>query len=167
LDKPYLSSYPSEYFSGIINHLKKNKFMNIETPAVMFDIDDTLIDSISRERIEPMYHLLNECIKENYNIIIITARDSQYTKETKQELSRLNVRYDLLFLRDPKKDEFYYFKDIIKKSLSEHDIDIIMSVGDHEHDVSGDYSGYFIKLPNYQDPRLFHLNNNKLIEEIV
>jgi hypothetical protein len=41
-----------------------------------------------------------------------------------------------------------------------------MSVGDQLHDISGEYSGYFIKLPNHEDPRLFHLNNKGKIEQI-
>jgi hypothetical protein len=31
-----------------------------------------------------------------------------------------------------------------------------MSIGDNEIDILGDYSGYAIKLPNVNDPRLFH-----------
>jgi hydroxymethylpyrimidine pyrophosphatase-like HAD family hydrolase len=141
----------------------KGEFSN---PSVMFDIDDTLIDSITKKKIEPMIKLLNKCIKEDYSIIIITARDVQYTKQTKAELEKNGIKYNLLFLRDPSRDYFHTFKSNIKKLLSEKDIDIVMSIGDQMHDVSGEYSGYYIKLPDHVDDLLFHLNADGNPEEI-
>jgi len=141
----------------------KNEFNN---PSVMFDIDDTLIDSQSGKLIKPIVKLLNKCSSEGYGIVIITARDSKFSKETESELYTKGIYYDILFLRNPKYDDFYTFKSKIKKKLSENDIDIVMSIGDNLHDISGDYSGYSIKLPNYEDPRLFHLNNKGKMEQV-
>ena len=56
-------------------------------------------------------------------------------------------------------DNINTFKSKVKKKLAEiHNIHIIMSVGDNIVDVDGDYSGYWIKLPNHSDSNLYHLN---------
>jgi len=148
-----------------IHSIKKIK-NNFSNPSVMFDIDDTLIDSQSGKIIKPIVKLLKKCASEGYGIVLITARDSRYSKETEDELYNKGIYYDILFLRNPRYDNFYTFKSKIKKQLSDNDIDIIMSVGDQLHDISGEYSGYFIKLPNHEDTRLFHLNNNRQLEQI-
>ena len=35
-----------------------------------------------------------------------------------------------------------------------------MSIGDNNNDITGNFSGYYIKLPEAKDPRLYHLNIN-------
>jgi hypothetical protein len=42
-----------------------------------------------------------------------------------------------------------------------------MSVGDQDVDIMGDYSGYSIKLPNKNDPKLYHINMYGELENIV
>ena len=42
--------------------------------AVIFDIDDTLIDSKTHTLITPVYQLYKYCQNKGYNIYIITAR---------------------------------------------------------------------------------------------
>ena len=60
------------------------------------------------------------------------------------------------------------FKSNIKKKLAEqNDITTIMSIGDNIIDIDGEYSGYWIKLPNHSDRRLYHLNANGESEQIV
>ena len=34
-------------------------------------------------------------------------------------------------------------------------------------DINGNFSGYWIKLPNRQDPNLYHLNERGLSEQII
>jgi predicted secreted acid phosphatase len=146
----------------IANH---NNFFDLKHPAVMFDIDDTLIH-YSGKPIKPMIKLLNECIKLNLTVIIITARDSQYTDETIKELKKHGIKCDLLYLRKPT-DDLRKFKSKIKEYLKENeDITIILSVGDNIIDVDGEYSGYFIKLPNTSDSKLYHLNSEKKLEVV-
>ena len=146
----------------IANH---NNFFDLKHPAVMFDIDDTLIH-YSGKPIKPIIKLLNECIKLNLTVIIITARDSQYTDETIKELKKHGIKCDLLYLRKPT-DDLRKFKSKIKEYLKENeDITIILSVGDNIIDVDGEYSGYFIKLPNTSDSKLYHLNSEKKLEVV-
>lgn len=159
--------YEVAYTLGI-NYLKiniNNNFFDLKHPAVMFDIDDTLIH-YSGKPIKPITKLLKECIKLNLIVIIITARDYRFKDETIKELKKHGIKYDLLYLRKPT-DDLRTFKSNIKKQLKEtDDITIILSVGDNIIDVDGEYSGYFIKLPNTTDPKLYHLNSDKKFEMV-
>ena len=142
-----------------------NDFFNLKHPAVMFDIDDTLIH-YSGKPIKPMIKLLMECIKLNLIIIIITARDFRFKDETIKELRKHGINYDLLYLRK-QTDNIRTFKSNIKENLKKtEDITIILSVGDNIIDVDGEYSGYFIKLPNTSDSKLYHLNSEKKLEVV-
>ena len=159
--------YEVAYTLGM-NYLKisiDNNFFDLKHPAVMFDIDDTLIH-YSGKSIKPIIKLLNECIKLNLIVIIITARDFRFKDETIKELRKHGIKYDLLYLRK-QTDNIRTFKSNIKKHLKEtDDITIILSVGDNIIDVDGEYSGYFIKLPNTTDPKLYHLNSDKKFEMV-
>jgi predicted secreted acid phosphatase len=140
--------------------------------AVMFDIDDTLINTKNYQGINPIIKLMKYCNKKNIIVLIITARDNLYKKETIQELTFYNIYskydnfyekpknsifYDFIYLRNSPRDNHNLFKSDIKEELAKkHNIITIMSIGDNEVDVNGKYSGYSIKLPNKQDPRLFH-----------
>jgi predicted secreted acid phosphatase len=159
--------YEVAYTLGM-NYLKianHNNFFDLKHPAVMFDIGDTLIHYTGKP-IKPIIKLLNECIKLNLTVIIITARDSQYTDETIKELKKHGIKCDLLYLRKPT-DDLRKFKSKIKEHLKENeDITIILSVGDNIIDVDGEYSGYFIKLPNTSDSKLYHLNSEKKLEVV-
>jgi predicted secreted acid phosphatase len=99
-------------------------------------------------------------------VIIITARDFRFKDETIKELKKHGIKYDLLYLRK-QNDNIRTFKSNIKKHLKEtDDITIILSVGDNIIDVDGEYSGYFLKLPNTSDPKLYHLNSDKKLEVV-
>jgi hypothetical protein len=119
------------------------------------------------KKIKQMIELLNLARRYNLLIEIITARDIRFLKETKDDLRRHNIYYDLLFLRKPD-DDFYEFKSKLKESLVKtHGIHTILSVGDNFWDISGEYSGYGIKLPNTLDPNLYHINSIGNIEKII
>ena len=142
-------------------------------PAVMFDIDDTLLyvtpDKInSFKPIKQIIRLLNECRKRGILVLIITARSDKFTTETIRDLKKYKIEYDFLYLRNSPKDDTNTFKSNVKKKLFEQNkITTIMSVGDNEIDILGKYSGdYSIKLPNKTDPKLYQLSYGKL-ENIV
>jgi hypothetical protein len=163
--------YDIAYELGI-NYLNVIDYSGLSNPAVMFDIDDTLLKVPGKpggkfKPIRPIIKLLNECRRRGLIIIIITARDSIFTRETKQDLSDFNIKYDYLYLRQSPRDDYQLFKSDIKKSYHENGINIIMSVGDNEIDIVGTYSGYGIKLPNRQDPKLYHITYNGILENVV
>jgi hypothetical protein len=139
--------------------------------AVMFDIDDTIIFSQSGKPIKPIIKLMKYCNKKGFLVIIITARPNNYKKETIAELENNKIYstydnfhscksdafYDFIYLRKSPQDDNIMFKSKIKELLlNKNGIFTVMSLGDNEIDVIGDYSGYCIKLPNTHDPRLFH-----------
>ena len=142
--------------------------------AVMFDIDDTLLfvngDKLSP--ITPIIDLLNYCITKDLLIIIITARSSNYRTETIKHLNKYGINYSYLYLRkSPQDDNDMNFKSRVKqKLLNDHNITILMSVGDQMVDIVGDYSGYCLKLPSRisNDNRLFdRLPGSNKIKEII
>jgi len=143
---------------------------NVNNPAVMFDIDDTLLYVPKThgplKPIIPIIRLLNYCLNNNITVIIITARDSRYLKETKAELKKWNIDYNYLYLRVFPQDDYYSFKSDIKKGFSKK-YNIVLSIGDQDQDIIGGYSGYSIKLPNKNDPRLFHINTSGQLENII
>jgi predicted secreted acid phosphatase len=162
------SLYDTAYDLGI-NYLKlvKNKVKN---PMVMFDIDDTLL-FINRDEslspITPMINLLNYCLKNGIAVLILTARDSRYLAETKNDLAKNGINYNYIYLRKSPQDNHQYFKSDVKKMYTQSGFTVIMSVGDNEVDIIGDYSGYSIKLPNKTDPRLFHVNMENKLENVI
>jgi predicted secreted acid phosphatase len=139
----------------------------------MFDIDDTLLNTKNFKPIKPIVNLVKLCNELKITVLIITARDSRYTQETAQDLAELNMYprlhkkdfifpedalfYDYLYLRHSPRDDHDYFKSHVKQRLFElENVRTIMSVGDNVIDIVGDYSGYALKLPNHNDPRLYH-----------
>ena len=146
--------------------------------AVMFDIDDTLLDSKTFKPIKPIIKLLHECNDRGLTVLIITARDSIYTDATIQDLLDLKIYpknvapkraayYDFLYLRHSPSEDHELFKSNVKEKLAKHGIFTIMSIGDNEIDVTGKFSGYAIKLPNIRDPRLFHTNARGQLVQVI
>ena len=162
--------YNIAYDLGVAN-LKYLKKLNIKNPTVMFDIDDTLLyvnSDYSLSPIKPMIKLLNYCLKNGFIVLILTARDSRSVNSTKKDLSDNNIKYDYLYLRISPQDDYPTFKSDVKKMYMDfYQLNIVMSVGDNDIDINGPYSGYSIKLPNKSDPRLFHINMEGQLENIV
>jgi len=136
---------------------------SVKNAAIMFDIDDTLLavnglnglNGLNLTPIKPIIKLLKYADKKGIYIIIITARDSIFTSHTKKDLKENNINYDELYLRKSPKDNYELFKSDIKKQYTLNGYNIIMSVGDNDIDVIGNYSGYSLKLPNNSDSRLY------------
>jgi hypothetical protein len=145
---------------------KKSNYYGLNYPAVMFDIDDTLI-SYSGKEIKEIINLLKKCISMGLIVLIVTARPEESREYTIQQLDHFGIKYGALFLRSSN-DDFNTFKSKIKQQLAEqNDIVTIMSIGDNIIDVNGEYSGYWIKLPNHTDKALYHLNASGAPEEII
>jgi len=163
-----------------VNYLNNTALM--PNYAVMFDIDDTLLFSSNYKPISPIVDLIKECNKRNILVLIITARDSVYRKETIEDLKNINVYskydnfydvpkksvfYDYIYLRQSPQDNHELFKSNVKGELAKKGIFTIMSIGDNEVDVIGPYSGYAIKLPNIRDPRLFHKDSHGYMVNVI
>jgi len=108
--------------------------------AVMFDIDDTLIDTIYQEPIFSSIRLAQVANQLGYKVIIITARPNypDVREFTISQLNDIGVPYDELYLSIKKSDVKQYtgYK-------------YILSVGDQWYDTTD--SEHFIKLPGVAD----------------
>lgn len=161
-EKVYTKAY-----SLAINYL--NNVYIPEKAAVMFDIDDTLLYVKTNNTlvpIKPMIKLLKECLENGLLVLIITARDSRTRKETERDLYTNGITYSYLHLRESPQEDHHLFKANKKRELyQDYGITTIMSIGDNLIDIEGEYSGYGIKLPNKEDPRLYHVNTSgKLVQ---
>ncbi len=105
--------------------------------AVMFDIDDTLINSDTGEIIEEGYNLYARAKDNGYKIVIITARPGFHKNVlwTQQQLKDLNIKYHELIFTPPLGKSIYK-----KKSGYEY----VLSVGDMDTDLTD--SRYSVKI---------------------
>lgn len=80
----------------VLNHINSRE--RREGDAVMFDIDDTLINVKTGKVIPHVKKLLDTCKNIGYRIVIITARPGNaHSREyTKAELLKHNIRYNFL-----------------------------------------------------------------------
>ena len=110
-DKPYLSSYPSEFFPGVINPIKKRtirKNLNIDSRfrdnyystastnfniQLPFNIDNVLQMQLSSIELPTSYYVVSKQYNNNYFTIIvngkttiITIPDGNYTQSTIMEI---------------------------------------------------------------------------------
>ena len=97
--------------------------------AVMFDIDDTLITSITGKRIEEVYKIYQQAKRMGFKIVIVTARPyfDLNVKWTQRQLREHNITYDELVFA-PAADKGYY------KRTSKYNF--ILSVGDMDTDLT-------------------------------
>mgnify|MGYP001571025227 FL=1 len=107
--------------------------------AVMFDIDDTLINTQTGKIIDDMYELYKNIQKKGYRMIIITARPGFYKNVlwTREQLKDIGITYDELVFTPP-----HYKVDYKRESKYNY----ILSVGDMDTDLTG--SKYSIKVSN-------------------
>tara|TARA_B100000683_G_C12214980_1_gene442447 strand:- start:32 stop:478 length:447 start_codon:yes stop_codon:yes gene_type:complete len=105
--------------------------------AVMFDIDQTLIDR--HHSIQPIIDLCNYAKSRGIKVILITARPDTKLSNiiTKKQLKSHGIQYDELYFSPADR------KKVLKKQLG---YDFIFSVGDLPTDVDGVHGGRPILL---------------------
>ena len=131
-------------------------------PAVMFDIDDTLVNYVG-EPLGDIIKVYKVAKTMGFKIIIITARSETYTNQTRRELDSIGIDYDFLYLRS-KDDNYADFKLSKKTYLKNfYDMDIVLSMGDQWIDVNGKNSGTGIKLPSVQDNNLYVIKRSSAV----
>lgn len=97
--------------------------------AVMFDIDDTLIDTSTGKVIQDIYDLYKSAQKKGYRMIIITARPGFYKNVTwtRDQLRNIDISYDELIFTPPLGKSLY-------KRASNYNY--VLSVGDMDTDLT-------------------------------
>lgn len=133
---------------NVISSLQSIKINN-ET-AVVFDIDDTLIDSRGK-RIDLVFFLYNYMKYLGIHLVLITNRigTQESVQWTIDELFNNGItKYSCIYFRSPyREDNPYRYKEIARKSvLEKKGLTIIMSIGDQPWDI-GNYGGIGILLP--------------------
>tara|TARA_Y100001936_G_scaffold70780_1_gene69910 strand:- start:915 stop:1304 length:390 start_codon:yes stop_codon:yes gene_type:complete len=111
--------------------------------AIIFDIDDTLIDSRTHTIIKPVYQLYKYCQNKGYNIYIITARPRipYGVQLTLNQLYSLGITgFKNIAFRPPLEIDVPGYKLKARKAIAD---DVIMSVGDKKWDI-GEAGGYGI-----------------------
>jgi phosphoglycolate phosphatase-like HAD superfamily hydrolase len=109
--------------------------------AVIFDIDDTLIDSDTHTLIQPVFKLYQHCRNKGYHIYIITARPRipYGVQLTLLQLYSLGITgFKNIAFRPPLKFSIPLYKLNARKAIQDK---VIMSVGDKSWDI-GKYGGY-------------------------
>lgn len=112
--------------------------------AVMFDIDDTLIESSTGKVIRDIYDLYKNAQKKGYRMIIITARPGFYKNVlwTRDQLRNIDISYDELVFTPPLGKSLY-------KRASNYNY--VLSVGDMDTDLTD--SKYSIKVSSVHHTR--------------
>lgn len=101
--------------------------------SVMFDIDDTLIDSETGRTVKHIKKLLDLCKNWGYNIVIITARSGSPRSQeyTEAQLADHGIRYDYLAYCEP--DLKSYLKQHLNRTKGWN---FVLSVGDLDTDLT-------------------------------
>ena len=111
--------------------------------CVIFDIDDTLIYSDTKQPIDEIVKLYNYCYSKGYVCVIITARsdDIYGNYYTRSQLANLNIKYHLIYFYTKYHGSTYKYKLSTRKMLTENlNLVPVLSVGDMYWDV-GEYGG--------------------------
>ena len=111
--------------------------------AVVFDIDDTLIDSSTHQLIPKVFELYQYCRNRGYNIFIITARPRipYGVQLTLNQLYSLGITgFKNIAFRPPLELSIPAYKLRARKAIKD---DVIMSIGDKTWDI-GEGGGYGI-----------------------
>ena len=114
--------------------------------CVIFDIDDTLINTYSGRVIEPMKELYNFFVRKGIRVYILTARDPYYRFSTEDQLGRngINQYKELFMVGNTSKGRE---KRMVRKMIESKGYKILFNIGDSDSDFEGGHSLYKVKIP--------------------
>lgn len=114
-----------------------------DNACVVFDIDNTLIDSTTSTLIRCVRDLYINIRDKDIPIFIITARSPLDREYTERQLERRSLTgYQELHLVGSGR------KQDIRKDIQERGYNILLNIGDHPDDFKGGYYKHMIKLPH-------------------
>ena len=129
--------------NSIINTLDKSIDTDkMDRSIVIYDIDDTLIDSQGNP-IEHIIRTYKYALSKGYKIAIITARPGfiDNIEYTRAQLLKAGIdNYDVIFFRPEHYKDIATYKLKCRKHLHELDYNIVASIGDAYWDI-GEYGG--------------------------
>lgn len=156
-----------------INILEKNYDENIKQ-AVVFDIDDTMLDNYQglklsdfstgnaeqakkwmleckAKRIESVYKIYLKARELGLTVFFITGRPEQAREATARHLKLIGCEgYEkLIMCSDSELKQLpTTYKTCARKKITETGYHILLNIGDQFSDINGGYSKYALKLPN-------------------
>lgn len=127
--------------------------------AVVFDIDDTLVDSFTGKPIQIILDIYFYCQVRGYKLYIITARPyfKQNVLRTLEELKRMGLTGFKLKLRPSYVKDIARWKMEARKTIPEN---VVMSLGDQPGDM-GKYGGVGILVIKDHNRRHGYMIYNK------
>ena len=159
-EKGYYVNDLKKAYDIFLDYISNLYTKNLKNPAIVIDIDDTLLfaDPLSEigtdKRILPLnpYIWTFPFICRDYGIktIILTARPRKYKKYTKYNLGLYNIPYDKLIMNKTNDSEFK----IDERFKLREKYNIVAEIGDQWPDVSDVNDTLSIKLPAFNDPYL-------------
>jgi acid phosphatase len=142
--------------------------------AAIFDVDDTALSNYKSskqigfgyvpshwktsmengdaEAIPQTKKFYDWLISKKVKVVFLTGRDAEDFIATKNNLiKRGYTQFDTLIVRNKqeKKLSAASWKETMRKELSQKGYNIVASIGDQWSDLSGEFTGVKIKLPNY------------------
>lgn len=133
-----------------LNSINKKSHIN---PVIVYDIDDTLIDSQGRP-IEPIIRTYWHAKNLGFKTVIITAREDRHIEPTKQQLhSHGIVNYSGLYFRPSLVTDLATYKLSARKNIHERGSTVVMSIGDMPFDI-GKYGGIGFLVPKCSCTRM-------------
>jgi predicted secreted acid phosphatase len=125
-----------------------DNYSHIYKPAIVFDIDGTLVDEEAGLPILPVIKVYNQSLELGFSNFIVTAR-TNYDKTnelTKKQLKECGIlNYSGLVFRPDAFVDVSTFKKGARKQIHDSGFTILMSVGDNVCDI-GDYGGLGVLL---------------------
>lgn len=121
----------------------------LDNPAIVFDIDDTLIDSITSKTIvciRDLYHVAQDL---QIPIFIITARDPRYRRYTERQLKSCGISgyQELLMIPFAENQDRGIAKAQHRAYIESLGYSMLMNIGDDPQDFVEDTSIFRVKLP--------------------
>jgi predicted secreted acid phosphatase len=168
----YTAEYRKQFADAIADARKAVvEHMNEARPAVVADIDETILDN--REEFEthpdfkwaeferwmqkadaptlkPTADFLGWARKQGFAVFLITGRPEHDRAATIQNLVRRGIAYDALYMRpgDDMKDVAEEVKTAWRKKIEDMGFKVVVNIGDQFSDLYGGYSIDCEKLPN-------------------
>lgn len=118
-------------------------------PAIVFDIDNTLIDR-KGECIEQIALLYNYAKMIGITLVLITSRlgTEKIINFTQNQLTYAKIKeYKFIYFKKYSDGDNWNFKRNARVDLHNKGFTTVMSVGDSDWDIYGDYTGISVKIP--------------------
>jgi len=155
------------------DYLQQRLATGVEKPAIVFDVDETLISNYAYYDKEVDFgyipklqkawenraaapantsvrDLCRYAIGKGVAVFIITARPEAQRAATRLNLKRIGCYpYMKLYLRADPNEESARYKTASRREIAQQGYTILVNIGDQQSDLRGGYSERSFKLPNH------------------